>query len=326
MRSETLDERDSWVAIDFETASVRGTPCSVGLVEVEGRRVVGRHSWLIRPPIFEFWAFNIALHGITPEMCRNAPDWPDSLAEILRIADGRPFVAHNAAFDFGVVRDACDYSQMSWPTANYACTLVIGRRIWPGLSTYSLPFLAAHVGVTSDSHHDAGRDAEMAAGIAVAALDAAAATNLADLRAKTGVMLGVLDSSLWHGCHGIYSKVPPTEPTAGAVVESHHPLFGRVVVFTGELQVPRRIAQQLVVDVGGIAKATVSRHTDYLVTGFQDLSRLVAGTDKSAKLRHAISLYEEGNPVEIISESDFVQILGGDDRGATSGRRLSSGT
>jgi DNA polymerase III alpha subunit (gram-positive type) len=59
---------DSWVAIDFETASARGTPCAVGL------------------------------------------------AEILAIVDGRTVVAHNASFDLGVIRDACNETECAWPS------------------------------------------------------------------------------------------------------------------------------------------------------------------------------------------------------------------
>ncbi len=73
MRGDQSASLDSWVAIDFEAASSRGTPCSVGLIEVMSGRVVNRHSWLIRPPVFEFSDFNVALHGITSEMCEHAP-------------------------------------------------------------------------------------------------------------------------------------------------------------------------------------------------------------------------------------------------------------
>jgi DNA polymerase III epsilon subunit-like protein len=116
---------DSWVAIDFETASVRGTPCAVGLVEVVNGIPGERASWLIRPPIFEFWAFNVALRGITPEMCRDAPGWEESLAEIEAFPDGRPLVAHNAGFDIGVIRDACRNAGLPWPSFSYVCTLRI---------------------------------------------------------------------------------------------------------------------------------------------------------------------------------------------------------
>jgi DNA polymerase III epsilon subunit-like protein len=38
------------------------------------------------------------------------------LAEILAIVDGRTVVAHNASFDLGVIRDACNETECAWPS------------------------------------------------------------------------------------------------------------------------------------------------------------------------------------------------------------------
>jgi DNA polymerase-3 subunit epsilon len=313
---------DSWVAIDFETASIRGTPCSVGLVEVDGDLIVDRHAWLIRPPVFEFWGFNVALHGITPKMCEHAPSWEDSLAKILDIAAGRPLVAHNASFDVGVIRDACDLVEIEWPYLRYACTLAIGRRVWPGLSTYSLPFLAAHLNVVAESHHDAEDDAVVAARIALAALSETRTSTLDELAQRAGIVVGIVEPNSWRGCHAEYgTSAIPDEPTLGTVVNPAHPLFGKTVVFTGELAIVRREAQQAVVNRGAVAGSGVNRHTNYLVTGYQDLTRLAQNSDKSNKLLKADELRAEGFPIEIITEADFVRLLDAFDSDPSGGLR-----
>ena len=47
----TLVQPESFVALDFETADYeRDSACSVALVRVEGRRIVRRQHFLIRPP------------------------------------------------------------------------------------------------------------------------------------------------------------------------------------------------------------------------------------------------------------------------------------
>lgn len=301
---------DSWVAIDFETASTRANPCSVGLACVEGGRVVERHAWLIRPPVFEFWDFNVAIHGITPEMCRDAPEWQESLDRILTIADGHSLVAHNASFDIGVIRDACNAEEVAWPRLRYACTLVIARRIWPGLSTYSLPFVVSHLGLPVGAHHDAGADAAMAAEIGLAALATAQVPTLADLAERARVSLGVLEPTEWSACHSRADALAiPRTPSPGAEISLDHPLFGKTVAFTGALAIPRRDAQQAVVNCGAVAADGVTRHTDYLVIGYQDMTRLAAGETKSHKLRHAEELQSAGFPVEIITENDFVHLV-----------------
>jgi len=301
---------ESWVAIDFETASVRGTPCAVGMVEVDQGRIRRSAGWLVRPPIFEFSPFNIALHGITPEMCRHAPDWGESLLRIEEFREGRPLLAHNAAFDVGVLRDACSVTEIPWPELTYACTLVVGRRVWPGLDSYSLPFLAAHLGVCSDRHHDAGADAEMAARIGCLALGATGASTLEDMVKSVQALMGSIGGDEWNGCHlrDIRAAIP-TEPSPGAVPREDHPLFGKTVAFTGALAIPRREAMQAVVDCGGVAAKGVTRKTELLVTGFQDLTRLAQGQSQSDKLRKAQWLVAKGQTIEIVGESDFVKIL-----------------
>jgi len=128
----------SYCAIDFETANwFRGSPCAVGLVKVVDGAVVDARRYLMRPPkgYDEFDEFNISLHGITPEMVRHEPRFAQRLPEILAFADGLPFVAHNAAFDIGVIRDACDVSDLVWPRLSYACTLVLSRVTWASCPT-----------------------------------------------------------------------------------------------------------------------------------------------------------------------------------------------
>ncbi|MFC4034453.1 exonuclease domain-containing protein [Streptomyces polygonati] len=92
-----------WVTIDFETANYSGSSiCSVGMAAVKDGEIKGRFTSFVRPADGDgFASFNMGLHGITPEMVREAPTWSETLTGILAFADGRPMVAHNAAFDFG---------------------------------------------------------------------------------------------------------------------------------------------------------------------------------------------------------------------------------
>ncbi len=289
---------------------MRGTPCAVGLIEVEGGQIIDRHSWLIRPPLFEFSGFNVALHGITPAMCADAPTWEDSLSRIVAIVDGRPLVAHNASFDIGVIRDACGVAELTWPRLSYACTLVISRCTWPGLASYSLPFVSAHLGMSDEAHHDAREDAATSAAIACAALNASGSSSLAELVDRVHAVMGVLEPDRWIGCHlRSTSRVVPDKPTPGTVIYPEHPLFGKTIVFTGAMAIPRREAQQAAVDHGATAGKGITRHTDYLVTGYQDLRKLAQGASESAKLQKAEALRAAGHPIEIITESDFVQLL-----------------
>lgn len=64
------------VAIDFETANAkRSSVCAVGIALVEGKEIVQRSSWLVRPPELDFDPYNIYIHGITEDDVRDKPEF-----------------------------------------------------------------------------------------------------------------------------------------------------------------------------------------------------------------------------------------------------------
>ena len=78
------------------------------------------------------------------------------------------------------------------------------------------------------------------------------------------------------------------------------------------------------VDRGAIAGKGATRHTDFLVTGYQDLCKLAQGANKSAKLERAEALRSGDQQIEIITESDFVQLLSKDAADGSSGHRVTA--
>ena len=63
-----------FVAIDFETAtSQRTSICSMGICVVEDNQVKEVKEFLVKPVPFEFNDYNVAIHGITPEMVMYKP-------------------------------------------------------------------------------------------------------------------------------------------------------------------------------------------------------------------------------------------------------------
>ena len=95
------------------------------------------------------------------------------------------------------------------------------------------------------------------------------------------------------------------------MLDAEHPLFGKRIAFTGALAIPRREAQQAVVDCGAVATRGIRRDTDLLVTGYQDMAKLAQRENRSAKLRRAEELRTEGREIEIVGEREFARMLEG---------------
>lgn len=281
------------------------------MVSVTDGVVTDRFRSLIKPPpnVGYFSPFNVAIHGITSEMVHDAPEWRSVLAEILEFADGNPLVAHNAAFDIGVLRDACSESGIPWPDVTYACTLVLARRTWR-LISYSLPWVVEAAGGSLSDHHDPLADATGAAEIVTSLLREHELGSLESLLSALNVAFGrVTAEGEWRGCHmrGITRRMVPD---ANADADPDGPLYGLRVCFTGALlAMTRAEAHALLAEVGGQPMPGVTRHTDLLVVGTQDPGRLRPGSLVSEKQRKAQHLLDEGREIEVVSEADFLQLL-----------------
>jgi len=307
-----------FAVIDFETANEqRGSPCAVGYALVEGLEVVSSDAFLIRPPEFRFESFNVSLHGVTSDMCRSAPAWPDALGRLTDIIESRLVVAHYAPFDIGVIQDACALSDTPYPELRFACTRQISRCVWPELGSYSLPDVVSHCQAGEFDHHDAKADALAAAAIAAAATRAKGADSLDDLIDLLHIAVGTLHEGQYvgshrprsmQGGHGTYTAVP-RNPSEGAVADPDHPFYGKKIAFTGGMMsMTRQQAQQAVVDVGGRGISSVSKLTDFVVVG-GEFHGLLAGHEASSKLEKALDLREQGCKVELLDEVDFLSVL-----------------
>ena len=318
---------DAWTAIDFETANQdRGSACAVGLVRVRGGVVVDRLTTLIRPPgpVDFFSRHNTAVHGITAADVADAPGWPEVLDRIVDFSDGGPLVAHNAAFDMGVLRQASEVSGLSHPAWDYACTLVLSRRTWGELPDHRLPTVSAHVGHTITRHHRADADAEAAAHIMIAAMRRHGTASLPELAQASGVRLRRLESvrvaasappppvsvpaaePAGEDRFSHYQRVartPLPEPSADA--DPSGPLYGRTVCVSGDLEsmdkpeVWRRVAE-----AGGHPAKNVTKKTNVLVVGGN------GGGAKTAKHRQAETYRERGQRIDFVTEPELLTLLG----------------
>ncbi|TDE37766.1 DNA polymerase III [Actinomadura sp. 6K520] len=303
----------SWVAIDFETAnSLRGSPCSVGLAKVKEGEIVEEWSTLIRPPDGRdhFDAFNVGIHGITANDVEDAPRWPEVVERIVQFVGDTPFVAHNAAFDMGVLAGACEASGLPVPDLRFACTLVIARRTWTGLLAYKLPVLTDALSIDLPHHHDAGADARAAAHVMLAALKRQGTPALADLLAAHKIQMGSYRDGVRRG--SLYRGAPPRKPFPDANPNAgpDNPFYGLTVCFTGSLPgMTRNEAADRIAGLGARTVDNVTQAVDLLVVGHVPPHLLAPGAKKTGKLAKAESLRDNGHGITVIDAEEFHELL-----------------
>ncbi len=147
--------------IDLETTGanpVRDRVTEIGIVEVDGDQV---STWntLVNPerPIPEFIQ---QLTGIRNEMVADAPTFAQVAEELAERLNGRLFIAHNARFDYGFVKN--EYQRLGQRfRADVLCTVRLSRKLFPEYPRHNLDSLITRHGLETDDRHRALADADL---------------------------------------------------------------------------------------------------------------------------------------------------------------------
>jgi len=160
------------IALDFETAnSLPGSACSFGVAVFRNGKLRQCAERLILPHATRRFipAFYTSIHGIRMEDVADAPEFPYYAETLFSILESGLVLAHNAAFDMGVLRSLCELYHLRSPEIRYLCTCKAARRFWRGMENYKLDTLCRKIG-HSFRHHDAREDAAAAGFVYLAML------------------------------------------------------------------------------------------------------------------------------------------------------------
>ncbi len=121
----------TFVVVDLETTGGAPATCGIteiGAVKVRGGEVLGELQTLVNPgePIPSFIA---VLTGITNGMVATAPQIDAVLPAFLEFARDCVLVAHNAPFDLGFLKAACNGLGVNWPGFDSIDTARLARRV-----------------------------------------------------------------------------------------------------------------------------------------------------------------------------------------------------
>ena len=297
----------SFAAIDFETAtSDRDSACALGVVVFEHGKPTTKHRFLIRPPGNEYDPFNTSIHGIGPRDTARSPKFPAVWKQAAKLIGDRLVVAHNTAFDISVARRTAARYDSNLKPFRFACTYRLARSADPQRGSWALADLAREFDIELN-HHDPVSDAQAAGHLWLALANRAGMPHM-QLLEQHGYRLGLLDLSAYQPFSNAVKSVGRLRPkdfSPQCEPNPNNALFDKNIVFTGTLaSMPRHEAWQHTVNAGARAFKTVSKKTDYLVVGEQNLS-VVGETGLSSKHRKALDLIKQGSQIHIIDEDLF---------------------
>lgn len=303
-----------FVAIDFETANEkRASACSLGITVVKNNQIIEEKYWLIKPYTFRFEPRNIIIHGIREEDVINEKEFNELWGEIKPYLENNLVIAHNASFDFSVLRNTLDLYNLEYPKLQYGCTLVASKLFYRYLNNHKLNTVNRHLGYKFNHHH-ASADATAAANILINISKELNLDNMEDIAKTVGFKLGKITDNTYLPCkkmkEGLVSKRCGSYSDDNNLLLSQTDFFkNKVVVLTGELHCMSRLeATRLINNLGGITRNSVTKKTNILITNAKDIGNLTS-SQMSNKLRTAVNYNNQGQNIQIIDEEELEKIL-----------------
>lgn len=292
-----LGAQMEFIAIDVETANADvASICQIGVARFINRELNEEWKTYVNPEDY-FDGINISIHGIDESVVANAPTFCQIADTLNRFLDNRVVVTHTH-FDRLAVHQAAVKSAVFPPRCTWLDSARVARRAWEEFarSGYGLANISKVLGYEF-KHHDALEDAKAAGNILLAAM------------AQSGLDL---EAWLHRVSQPIGARKCASKSVSSAPIKregnAEGPFHGEVLVFTGALEIPRREAADMAASIGFRVAPNVNKETTILVVGDQDVKRL-SGHTKSTKHRKVEELGLRGQPIRILRESDFREIV-----------------
>lgn len=257
-----------------------------------------------------------AITGIHPCDIIDAPTIIDVLPDFKEFLGDLPFVAHNASFDKAFLSDS--YAELGYNFSNKSIdTLKLAQKAFPNLESYKLESLKHILNIQTQVSHRALPDVYTTAALFEKCNEQLRKAQIEKIGEKDLALVPALEPESKPKRPPIKYWKAEKSPKASELVptvetiDTSNPLYGKNIVFTGELSIARAEAMQIAVNCGAIVKSSVSRKTNYLVVGTQDKT-LVGDDGLSTKEECAYKLNSEGKAtVVFLNEEQFLQLIKG---------------
>ncbi len=150
-----------YAIVDIETTG--GHASAFGITEIavfihDGSRIIKHFETLINPQQ-NIPSYITALTGINNAMVASAPVFEEIAPTLFDILKDQIFVAHNVNFDYSFIHHHLKVAGYEL-NVKKLCTVRLGRKVFPGLPSYSLGKLCRTLDLPIENRHRAGGDAQ----------------------------------------------------------------------------------------------------------------------------------------------------------------------
>jgi DNA polymerase-3 subunit epsilon len=147
------------IVLDTETTGIGSSAriVEVAALHVKNGVVVRQFQSLVNPEM-HIPSMVVRVHGITDAMVVGAPTAAPVLAGFAKFVAGHTLVAHNASFDFGILRGEYGRVKVAPPGCAMYCSVKLARVVFPEAPNHKLGTLATFLKLPHPPTHRALAD------------------------------------------------------------------------------------------------------------------------------------------------------------------------
>ena len=150
-----------FIVFDLETTGLSASTeriTEIGAVRYKGGEILDKFNTFVNPHM-SIPEKIVELTGITDEMVKDAPDENEAVRAFLEYCGEHPiFIAHNANFDIGFMKAACERCSIDFDPV-YIDTVPLARALHPTLKNHKLDTVGEYLEIPPFEHHRACDDA-----------------------------------------------------------------------------------------------------------------------------------------------------------------------
>lgn len=287
---------NDYVIIDIETTGLDPKYdhiIEISAIKVMNNKMTNKFTSLIKNERIP--EFITELTGISTEMTKDAPPLKNVLNDFYTFINDSILLGHNVNFDINFLYDKLKEINLTLKN-DFVDTLRLSRIINKELKHHRMTDLLKYYNINNSNQHRALNDCEYTH------------TIYNNIKNKIINDYGNIELLLSESKQVKSWRASDIVATNNDYNEDNY-FYGKEVVFTGALEkMTRKEAMQIIVNLGGNNRDTVTNNTNYLILGNNDYNPILRGK-KSSKLIKAEKLKLDGKDIEILSENVFYDIL-----------------
>lgn len=286
--------------------------CALEISLIRNGRCTMQKSWFFRPLDLRFEPEKQLLYGIKLVDLIDQPSFISQWEDIRPYLENQVVICHSATYIGSTLCHLLDLHHLPYPNCYFACTMMIGKHLYPGLPNRKLSTLCKHLSILFNGHQE-GDTSKCGALLflqmakQICCLDSEAVLNALEMTWGQITTSQITWPTFKRPVRSV-PHTPNTSPIIPSSAKSINSLYGKVVSLTGPLESMTRVqAVKRLHTLGATYSSSVTSKTNVVITNIK-ISNDFSNIKLTSKLSRALYLISEGYSIMIMDEETFLSI------------------